>query len=110
MIKPFSPVDIAQKAKDVYAFPIEVIQVVNGLLMERARTATRIIIKQDEVLDRLDQLFEQKGLHFDRQEAFARHWLDFEEAFRAQGWNVEYDKPGYNENYSAFWIFRYKTE
>lgn len=37
---------------------------------------------------------------------FDNGWLDVEESYRSQGWIVEYDKPGYNESYEAFFIFR----
>lgn len=104
-IKPFSPEDVIARAADPENFPREVIQVVNGLLKERGFANKQIIFTQDEVLDRLEQLFEEKNLAFDRQEAFDRHWLDFEAAYRARGWNVVYDKPGYNENYKAHWVF-----
>lgn len=107
-IKPYSPEDIERLA-DVSSFPVEVIQVVNGFLKERGRSSLYITIRQDEVLERLEALFHQNGMRFDRSEAFDRHWLDFETAYRSQGWLVEYDKPGYNESYDAHWIFRKKT-
>jgi hypothetical protein len=36
---------------------------------------------------------------------YARHWLDVEAAYRADGWQVVYDKPGYNEDYEATFTF-----
>ncbi len=32
-------------------------------------------------------------------------WLNVEELYRAQGWTVTYDKPGYNESYPATFTF-----
>ena len=40
-----------------------------------------------------------------RQTVFDNGWLDVEEAHRAAGWRVEYDKPAYNESYDAFFVF-----
>ncbi|MES3004588.1 MAG: hypothetical protein V4690_00575 [Patescibacteria group bacterium] len=36
---------------------------------------------------------------------FSSKWLNVEEAYRAAGWKVKYDSPGYNENYEAHFIF-----
>jgi len=33
-------------------------------------------------------------------------WLDVEPVYRKVGWIVEYDKPGYNEDYPATFTFR----
>lgn len=40
-----------------------------------------------------------------RQFIFDKHWLDIEDTYRKAGWNVEYDKPGYCENYDAYFVF-----
>jgi hypothetical protein len=34
--------------------------------------------------------------------------LDIEVVFRQYGWRVEFDRPGYNETYSAHWVFTKK--
>jgi hypothetical protein len=36
---------------------------------------------------------------------FERRYLDVEEIYQRVGWKVEYDKPGYNENYEAKFTF-----
>lgn len=35
-----------------------------------------------------------------------REHLDVEDVYRAAGWEVTYDKPGYNETYDATFTFR----
>jgi hypothetical protein len=45
------------------------------------------------------------ALNIPRSEVYERHYLDVEESYRALGWNVEYDKPGYNETYDATFHF-----
>lgn len=37
--------------------------------------------------------------------AFRYEWLDVESVYRKAGWNVQYDRPGYNESYAAFYVF-----
>lgn len=34
-----------------------------------------------------------------------RHYLNVEEAYRAAGWKVEYDSPGYNETGESYYRF-----
>jgi len=46
----------------------------------------------------------KKGLN--RAEIFDKGWLNVEEVYRAAGWAVEYDKPGFNESYSATFTFK----
>jgi len=41
---------------------------------------------------------------------FDNHWLDVEPIFEDCGWKVEYDKPGFNENYPATFKFTPKRE
>jgi hypothetical protein len=35
-------------------------------------------------------------------------WLNIEDAYRKVGWEVVYDKPGYNESYEPSFTFRKK--
>lgn len=39
-----------------------------------------------------------------------RGWLDVEDAYRSVGWEVEYDKPGYNETYEPNFTFRRRSK
>lgn len=41
-----------------------------------------------------------------RSEIISNGWLNIEEAYRKAGWQVEYDKPAYNETYRAHFIFK----
>ena len=38
--------------------------------------------------------------------AFDNRWLNIEELYRANGWTVTYDKPGYNESHEASFAFK----
>ena len=40
-----------------------------------------------------------------RKEIYDKNWLDVEDVYESAGWKVEYDKPGYNENYEPTFTF-----
>ncbi len=97
---PIKPGDvISAKAKQI---PDQVFEVFNELITEKwdGRCA---LVKQTDVVERI---VEKYGAT--REEIFAKGWIDVEDAYRSVGWSVEYDKPGYNENYAAFFVFKRK--
>lgn len=96
MVKPISPDQVGNGSH----IPDEVFEVVNKLLQANW-TGSSATIKQKEVLDVLEA-------HYARDTAFDKGWLNFEGAYRAQGWKVVYDKPGYTEFYGAYWKFTRK--
>ena len=96
-IKPISPADIAKKKIEV--IPPLVIEVFNELLAKKF-TAGSAKILQDDVIA---AIISRKSIT--RAEIFEQGWLNVEEIYRAQGWRVEYDKPGYNESYKAYFTF-----
>src|SRR4051812_37723826 len=101
MVKAISPSQVpAEKLASV--FPDLVIQTWNRIIAKKF-TAGRAHIGQDEIAD---AIAEATGVT--RREVFDNHWLDVEEIYRAQGWEVEYDKPAYNESYEANFTFRQK--
>lgn len=65
--------------------------------------AKESVFLQDDVV-RLILEYGAEHIH-DRQEIFDKRWLDVEPIYQSQGWNVEYDKPAYNETYSATFTF-----
>lgn len=102
-MKVFTP----QEAKDTKekAIPNFVLEAFNQLLSEKYDDYA-ITITQDEAITRILALSCNENLT--RQEIFDRKWLDIEDIYRANGWSVEYDKPGYNESYTAFFKFKPK--
>lgn len=97
MTKPIRPSEVASRKRE--KIPAEVIEVFNQQITEKFDGNQARIVQDDVVA-----LLEQKGLN--RQEVFDRNWLDVEDIFHKAGWEVEYDKPGFNESYKAFFIFR----
>lgn len=101
MTKAISPADIAiQKAKN---FPDFVLDEWNKMIAKKF-TAGRARIEQNEMIEALLPHTQ----HGNRQEVFDNGWLDVEEVYREQGWKVEYDKPGYCEDYAASFTFTAK--
>jgi hypothetical protein len=58
------------------------------------------IVPQRAVVDRL------VAAGANEREIFDNGWLNVEDGYRAHGWRVEYDKPGWNESYEAHYKFR----
>ncbi len=98
MSGPIRPEEVA--AVKTGTIPQEVFDVINTLITQKA-TSSGVTILQRDIVTALVK----KGLVTDNTDANRRGYLDFEEAYRAAGWRVEYDKPGFNESYPARFIF-----
>lgn len=91
------------EAKGLYKgrpIPEAVFESFNELLSKKG--SNYITIKQNDVVN----LMVAKGL--DKNEIFEKNYLDIEDYYRAMGWKVEYDRPGYNETYEAYFTFTAK--
>ena len=101
LVAPITPQEILDDLPNI--IPSFVFEAVNKLLKQKFRGSS-VTIKQDEILQEIEKL--QKT--YTRQEIYGNKWMDFEKVYRDNGWSVEYDKPGYNENYDAFILFSQK--
>lgn len=97
MSKPLTPKDLDQGTG--LEIPSFVIDSVNELITF-SHTFT-----QDELIH---TILKHAPSGTTRQDVFNNRWLEIEKCYRAAGWHVEYDKPGYNEDYPARFIFRPK--
>lgn len=95
-VKPLAPNEVVEAKREL--IPDVVIETFNTLLAERGASGYTTIY-QDEVVAQL----EEQGLT--QSDIYGHHWLDVEDVYREAGWKVEYDKPGYNETYRAFFRF-----
>lgn len=95
--RPISPSEISQE------FPDAVIEAVNQLLKEKFR-GDEVTLYQKDVIARIIKL----DPSIKREELFEKKYMDFEDIFRKAGWVVEYDKPGWDENYEPYFKFRPK--
>ncbi len=104
MVKPITP----QEAHDAHeeSIPHEVITAFNHLIKTNWNpTSLSAVVPQDAVAKLAAEALDvTEGVLYDH------HWLDVEDLFRAAGWDVEYDKPGYNESYTASFTFRRKKK
>ena len=95
-VKPISPKEVA--GEKIRQMPDAVLEAFNELIA-RGGSGYVTVMQKDVVA-----LMVKKGLS--RSEIFDNGWLDVEDIYRKAGWIVEYDKPGYNETYDAYFTFR----
>jgi len=98
--KPISPDNIVELKLNT--IPDVVIESFN-VMIPRKWNGYSSTITQDEIIDEI-----QKKSNYSRSEIFKNKWLDVEDIYRAEGWVVIYDKPGYNETYPATFEFKKK--
>lgn len=98
-VRPIRPSDVATEKKRT--FPDAVLASFNELIAQKWSGSSATI-----TLDGVVALMVKKGLK--RKEISEKHWLDVEDVYRAAGWSVEYDSPGYNESYPATFTFARK--
>lgn len=112
-MKPFTLKD-AQEASIKELRP-SIVKAVNSLLAKNLNRK-RAIITQDEIIARAIEISTDMWVQdgrpnwyspLTREQIFAEKMLDIEEAYRAAGWDVEYDKPAYDENYTAYFKFEW---
>lgn len=94
--KPITPTEAAASFPPL---PDAVFAVFNGLIVKNMRGG-RSTVRQS---DALAEVSIQTGLT--EGEAIRRGFLDVESAYEAAGWNVVYDKPGFNESYEPTFTF-----
>lgn len=108
-VKPISPEDI-QKGNFEIKFPSAVIEAFNELIVkDYSPTTGKAVVYQDAAMELvLSKLNANDMPTYSRSDVFNNKWLDVENVYRAQGWSVYYDKPAYNESYSAYFEFTKK--
>jgi hypothetical protein len=99
--KPISPSEVAGLKATL--LPDEVIEAFNELIAKNASNG-RSEFTQSTVVS----LILKKLPGWTKAQLHAERCLDVEDIYRAAGWKVEYDKPGYNEDYEARFVFSYK--
>lgn len=108
-MKPISPNEVPEV--HAASIPDEVIEAFNELICENwSPTTKQASFTQKSVMSRILDKFDLKiGERSAKStELYAKHQLDVEHLFRAEGWKVSYDKPAYNETYDASFKFSAK--
>lgn len=106
MTKPFSPSEAAKESidKKIVNIPDFVIAAVNNLLALKYKDG-EVSFTQDEIIEEI-----QKSQDLERHEIYAREYLDFEEVFRKEGWNVTYYKGAYYEDWTPYFVFKVNSK
>ena len=102
-IKPLSPREVAEQFNS--SIPDEVIQAVNTLLIKEYKNGTAIL-KQKDIMAEIRLI----NSDLTATKIYENGWLDFENVFISNGWEVEYDNPVYCEDYDAFFRFSEKKK
>ncbi len=97
MTKPISPSQVGAAKASV--FPSEVVDVFNHLITTYCVNGSSTF-KQVDAIDLI-----RARLRVSRAKIMSNGWLNIEDLYRSVGWQVTYDKPGYNESYPATFTF-----
>lgn len=98
-IKPISPNEV-QEVKNS-KIPEGIIKIFNDLITKEWNGYMASF-----TLKEATKACEDAGI--DMKEVYSNRWLDIEPLYRSLGWNVKWDKPGYNESYDSYWEFTKK--
>lgn len=99
MVKPISPDEVgAEKQKHL---PEIVFETFNRLIAQNFSNGRAKVMQEDVVHALTENCITTSEID-------KNGYLNVEEAYRDAGWKVEYDKPGYNESYGAFFVFTKK--
>lgn len=104
-LKPISPQEAFTSMVDY--LPDYVIEATNQLIKEKY-VGAQFTIKQEELVNKIIECAAKLDIVITSHEIYNKHYLDIENVYIKEGWSVEYDKPGYNESYSAFYKFKPK--
>ncbi len=103
MVRPLSPNEVTEAKKAI--MPDFVIEAFNHLIAKNFTGRSSKILQKDVIAHMLsirDSI--------SRDEIYQNHWLDVEDIYRSEGWEVEYDKPVAwgGENFEAYYRFTKK--
>ena len=99
-VEPLKPADVVDAKES--SMPDAVMDVWNTHIAKNFLNGKAHILQDAVIVDLMH------ALDVSRAQVFATGWLDIEDIFRAVGWRVDYDKPGYNEDYAASFTFTKK--
>jgi hypothetical protein len=100
MVKPISPSEATALKKS--ALPDVVINCWNNMIAKNWNGYSSTVYQNDAA-----QLI-CTAMDCTREVVFSNNWLGVEDIYRAEGWKVHYDKPGFNESYEAKFEFSKK--
>lgn len=97
-MKPITPNEVIEHKSTI--IPDFIIEIFNDLIAKNfSNGSSKIYLEEVN-----KELYSRKKFSSDK--AFKEKWFDVEDIYREAGWKVNYDQPGYNENYEAFYTFK----
>lgn len=108
MTQPITPYQVGAAKASV--FPPEIFQAFNDLIVAHHVGGYSRFTQREAVEAIVESMITEtpygdNGAEIE-QRVYEKGWLNVDDAYRAAGWIVEYDKPGYNESYPATFVFR----
>ena len=97
---PFTPNEAIGQAQN--NIPDEVIEAFEEMIVKNLNQGSATFLQSEVATLAAAKLGVERSVLFDN------NWLDVEPRFRASGWIVDFDNPGYNETYEANFTFRTK--
>ena len=99
-IKPVRPEDVFKQEE--HTIHPSMIRAINLFLTRFDGNQTTITVEE------LVEQFLKFEPSWTRDMIWDKKQLGFEGLYKASGWDVVYEKPGYNENYTPFFVFKLK--
>lgn len=102
-VGPITPAEA--RSRKAESIPPEVFAAFNKLIVHFLSPTGSATFTQESVIEQILAGTFPENYAARRQELFDLGHLDVEDVYRDAGWKVTYDKPGYNETYSATFTF-----
>ena len=108
-MKVYTPEDVMNKRNEM--IPDFVITAFNDLLTENYQEDETIMFAYIEQEDVIRKILEySKDDELTREIIFKKHYLDIENLYRNNGWEVDYKKPMADEYFKAYFVFKSKKD
>jgi hypothetical protein len=101
LLEPVTPEEIEE---GINVFPDFVIEAFNYCIIVNYNKKYSFKIYQSDVIDRILR----KNKKIKKEDIFNNKWLDVEILYRSKGWEVDYHKPPYYENWPSYFLFKKK--
>jgi len=102
VIKPMKPEEVLDRK--IETIPDAMFEAVNAMIALKWNGSSATF-RQDDLLLKYFEISKKTDDRDTRDKLFANHQVDFEDAYRREGWKVVYDKPAYNESYEPTFCF-----
>jgi len=101
MVEAIKPTDVAETK--AATMPDAVITAWNNIIAKNFSNGRACVRQNDIIATLMPHTKDGQSA-----QVFAEGWLDIEEIYRAQGWEVVYNKPAYSETGIPTFIFKAK--